>query len=112
MQPNLSGKAVELIQNRLDMQVFIYMSNFAKTMKRCGEVWLSMMKDIVVEDNRRMKTVDRRRRASGSVVMNEPRLRRRTGEDYAQRPDEGDLRGRRRRGPEQQQQARATVRGC
>lgn len=57
MQPNLSGKAVELIQNRLDMQVFIYMSNFAKTMKRIGEVWLSMMKDIVVENDRKMKTV-------------------------------------------------------
>jgi hypothetical protein len=44
LQPNMSGKAVELIQTRLDMQVFIYMSNFAKAMKRCGEIWLDMKK--------------------------------------------------------------------
>lgn len=71
MQPNLSGKAVELIQNRLDMQVFIYMSNLAKAMKRCGEIWLSMMKDILVEERRRMKVIDSTGETS-SVVMNEP----------------------------------------
>jgi hypothetical protein len=36
MQPNISGKTVELIQTRLDMQVYIYMSNFAKFVKRVG----------------------------------------------------------------------------
>lgn len=57
IQANISGKAVELIQNRLDMQAFIYMSNMAKAVKRCGEVWLSMMRDIAVEKGRKMKTV-------------------------------------------------------
>jgi hypothetical protein len=57
MEPNLSGKAVELIQNRLDMQVYIYMSNMAKAIKRSGEVWLSMMRDVAIEDGRKMKTV-------------------------------------------------------
>lgn len=57
LQPNMSGKAVELIQNRLDMQAFIYMSNMAKAVKRSGEIWLSMAKDIFVEDGRKMKTV-------------------------------------------------------
>lgn len=73
IQPNLSGKAVELIQNRLDMQVFIYMSNFAKTHKRLGEVWLSMMKDIAVEDSRRMKTLSNTGEV-GSVVLNQPKV--------------------------------------
>lgn len=54
---NISGKAVEMIQQRLDMQTFIYMSNFAKSMKRCGEIWLSMAKDIYVEEGRKMKVV-------------------------------------------------------
>ena len=54
---NISGKAVELVQNKLDMQSFIYMSNFAKAVKRSGEVWLSMMRDIAVEKGRKMKTV-------------------------------------------------------
>lgn len=73
IQPNLSGKAVELIQNRLDMQVFIYMSNFAKTHKRLGEVWLSMMKDVAVEDSRRMKTLSDTGEV-GSVVLNQPKV--------------------------------------
>jgi hypothetical protein len=53
----VSGKAVEMIQTRVDMQTFIYMSNFAKGMKRCGEIWLSMARDIYIEDKRKMKTI-------------------------------------------------------
>jgi hypothetical protein len=59
MQPNLSGKAVELIQNRLDMQSFIYMSNMSKAVKRCGEIWLSMAKDIFVEEGRKLKGMEK-----------------------------------------------------
>lgn len=55
MQSNISGKVVELIQNRLDMQSYIYISNFAKAIKRSGEIWLSMAKEILVEENRKMK---------------------------------------------------------
>ena len=53
----VSGKAVEMIQTRVDMQTFIYMSNFAKGMKRSGEIWLSMARDIYTEDKRKMKTI-------------------------------------------------------
>jgi hypothetical protein len=55
MVSNISGKAVEMIQQRLDMQTFIYMSNFSKGMKRSGEIWLSMAKEIYVEEGRKMK---------------------------------------------------------
>lgn len=54
---NISGKAVELIQQRLDMQTFIYMSNMSKAIKRAGEIWLSMARDILVEPNRKMKSI-------------------------------------------------------
>lgn len=57
IQPNISGKAIELIQGKLDMQTFIYMSNMAKAVKRCGEIWLSMAKDVLVESGRKMKGV-------------------------------------------------------
>lgn len=57
MVSNISGKAVEMIQTRVDMQSFIYMSNFAKGMKRCGEIWLSMAKEVYIEDKRKMKTI-------------------------------------------------------
>lgn len=55
MVSNISGKAVEMIQARVDMQTFIYMSNFSKGMKRCGEIWLSMAKDVYIEEGRKMK---------------------------------------------------------
>lgn len=79
MKPNMSGRAVELIQQRLDMQVFIYMSNLAKAMKRCGEVWLSMKKELVVEDERRMKVIHEDGQP-GSVVMNQLTIDKKTGE--------------------------------
>lgn len=57
MVSHLSGKTVELIQQRLDMQTFIYMSNMAKAVKRCGEIWLSIARDIFVEEGRKMKSI-------------------------------------------------------
>ena len=57
MVSHLSGKTVELIQQRLDMQTFIYMSNMAKAVKRCGEVWLSIARDIFLEQGRKMKSI-------------------------------------------------------
>ena len=75
---NISGKAVEMIQQRLDMQTFIYMSNFAKAMKRCGEIWLSMAKDVYVEDNRRMKNVDEQGNIS-NIQLQRPIINSETG---------------------------------
>ena len=58
LQANISGKAVELIQSKLDMQTFIYVSNFAKAKKRGAEIWLSMAKDIMADSGRVTKGVD------------------------------------------------------
>ena len=57
LQTHMSGKAIEMIQTRLDHLNFIYMSNMAKAIKRSGEVWLSMARDVLVEDGRKMKTI-------------------------------------------------------
>ena len=57
MVSHLSSKTVEMVQQRLDMQTFIYMSNMAKAVKRCGEVWLAMARDLFVEKGRKMKMV-------------------------------------------------------
>jgi hypothetical protein len=73
MQGGISTETAHLIQNRLDMQTFIYMSNFAKAMKRCGEVWLSMAKDTYVEDDREMETLTEDG-AAGAVQLNRPAL--------------------------------------
>lgn len=78
MQPNLSGKAVELIQNRLDQQNFIYMSNMKKAIKRSGEVWLAMSRDIMVEEKRTMKSIATTGEIS-SVQLSVPVLDSKTG---------------------------------
>lgn len=79
MVSNISGKAVEMIQARVDGQAFIYMSNFAKGMKRCGEIWLSMARDIYTEDKRKMKTIAATGE-SGMVELMQPNIDQETGE--------------------------------
>ena len=54
---NISGKAVELIQQRMDMQTYIYMSNMAKAVRRSGEIWLSMAKEVYTDEGRKMKGI-------------------------------------------------------
>jgi hypothetical protein len=79
MMSNISGKAVELIQSRLDMQSFIYMSNMAKAVKRSGEIWLSMARDILVEPGRKMKAVGLQGELS-TIELGRPTLDEETGE--------------------------------
>jgi len=111
LQPNQSGKAVELIQTRLDMQTYIYMSNMAKAMKRSGEIWLSMAKDVFVEDERPMKTI-----AEGgemdSVVLRRPVIDKETGEQVLENDlDEAKFDVWVDVGPSSQSRRAATVRG-
>jgi hypothetical protein len=68
-----------MIQTRVDMQAFIYMSNFAKGMKRCGEIWLSMAKEVYIEDKRKMKTIAPDGQA-GMVEIMQPSIDQQTGE--------------------------------
>lgn len=79
MVSNISGKAVEMIQQRVDMQTFIYMSNFAKAMKRCGEIWLSMAKEVYVEEGRSMKVITEDENTD-TVTLMEPMVDQETGE--------------------------------
>jgi hypothetical protein len=79
LQANVSAKAVELIQNKLDMQTFIYMDNFSKTVQRVGEVWLSMAKEVYVEDGRKMKTLGSDGKTKGTVELYRPVIDKETG---------------------------------
>jgi hypothetical protein len=78
MVSNISGKAVEMIQERIDAQAFIYMSNQAKMIKRVGEVWLSMARDVYFEEGRRVKIVDGQEEV-GSAELNKPTINEKTG---------------------------------
>jgi hypothetical protein len=73
MTPNISGVAIELIQTRVDQNNFIYMSNMAKAVKRCGEIWLGMARDVYVERGRKMKTVAENNDIAG-ITLNTPTI--------------------------------------
>jgi hypothetical protein len=81
IEPNQSGKAVELIQQRLDMQVFIYIDNFKKMIKQVGHVWQSMASELLTEPGRKMKTVDQSDQ-TGTVELMKPMIDKETGERY------------------------------
>lgn len=83
---NISGKAVELIQNKLDMQTYVYVSNMEKAVKRGGEIWLSMKRATAVEPGRKLKTVSREGEV-GSIEIYKPMIDEKTGEVY----EENDL---------------------
>jgi len=73
MRANLSGVAVELIQQRLDGQSYIYISNFAKAIERCATVWLDIAKSVYVEPGRKLKTVNEAGEPS-SVTLKTPTI--------------------------------------
>lgn len=56
---NVSGDAIELVQDKLDMQAFIYVDNASKAEKRSAEVWLSMARVLYSTKGRKMRAVDK-----------------------------------------------------
>lgn len=76
---NISGKVVEMVQQRLDMQTFIYVSNMAKAIRRSGEIWLNMAKEIYVEPKRRVKLTSNQGKVGGVELMR-PTIDPETGE--------------------------------
>jgi hypothetical protein len=66
---NISGDAVEMVQQRLAMQAFLYMSNYATAVRREGEIWLSMAREVYVEPGRKMKAVDEQGNAAAIELM-------------------------------------------
>ena len=66
---NISGKAVDMIQQKLDMQAFIYTSNFAKACQREGQIWLSMAQEIYGQPGRKLKTIGSQGEVSSVELM-------------------------------------------
>lgn len=69
--PNQSGFAVELQQTRMDMQNFIYISNFAKAIKRSAQIWYDMSRELLVEQGRKRKTMSDTGEI-GQIELNRP----------------------------------------
>jgi hypothetical protein len=66
---NTSAQAVDMVSQRVDLQSFIYMSNFAKSVKRGGEIWLAMAREVYVEEGRRMKAIGETGEVSSVEIM-------------------------------------------
>jgi hypothetical protein len=54
---NVSEGTVELMHNRIDAQFYVYIDNMASSIRRGGEIWLGMAKEIYVEEGRKLKGV-------------------------------------------------------
>lgn len=50
MPSNIANDTVNSLMNRSDMASFIYLDNMAKSLKRAGEVWLSMAREVYGSD--------------------------------------------------------------
>ncbi|MDN0127412.1 portal protein [Yersinia massiliensis] len=50
MPSNIAQETVNSLMNRSDMVSFIYLDNMAKSLKRAGEVWLSMAREVYGSD--------------------------------------------------------------
>ncbi len=54
---NVSGRSVELTQQALDSRSYLPIANHGKAIRWCAKVWLSMAKEVYVEEKRKMKAV-------------------------------------------------------
>lgn len=51
---NVSTEAVQMVQNKVDAQAYIYIDNWAKTIRQAGRVWQSIAQDIYDEEMREL----------------------------------------------------------
>jgi hypothetical protein len=110
IQPNLSGIAVELIQNKLDMQSFIYISNMAKAIRRSAEIWLSMAREIYVENGRSLRLLNKQNKIDNIILM-DPRESEKSGEiEYKNNFSKANFEVRVEVGPSTSSKRAATVR--
>ena len=69
LKANVSGVAVGMVQERVDMKDYIYYDNHANAHKTSGIIWLGMAREVYVEEGRSMKTVSEQGK-SGSIKLN------------------------------------------
>lgn len=54
---NISADAMEIAATRTDAKTAIYMDNMRQSMQRCGEIYLSMAREVYVEEGRTVETL-------------------------------------------------------
>lgn len=71
---NVSTEAVEMVQDKVDAQAYIYLDNFAKTIAHVGRIWLSMAQVVYDEENREMSGVSHDDTDS-KIIINKPTIK-------------------------------------
>jgi hypothetical protein len=54
---HVTGQMVQAAQQVIDSNAFIYISNMAKAIRRCGQIWLSMARQLYTQKGRKMKGI-------------------------------------------------------
>jgi hypothetical protein len=57
VKANVSAEAMDIAATRTDAKAEIYMDNMRQSMQRCGEIYLSMARDVYVEEGREVPTL-------------------------------------------------------
>ena len=71
VRSNISAEAMDIAATRTDAKSGIYMDNFKQSMQRCGEIYLSMARDVYVEEGREVETLGEDGK-DGRAVLAEP----------------------------------------
>lgn len=74
VKSNVSGDALEIVSDRLDMQAFIYIDGHRKAVARAGAIWLGMARDLYVEEGRKVKTVTEQGETSSATLLDAERV--------------------------------------
>lgn len=90
LQTQQSGRAIELIHSRLDMQSFNYIANMARAIRRSAEIWLGMAKEVYIEKDRSLRGLSSEGEYT-SVNLKQPALDKNMGLVYENNLEEADF---------------------
>lgn len=69
---NVSAEAMDIAATRIDDKAFTYLDNMRQSVARCGEIWLSMAREVYWEEGREVETMDDEGKTPGVAVLAEP----------------------------------------
>lgn len=71
VKANVSADAMDIAATRTDAKAEIYLDNFRQSMQRCGEIYLSMAKEVYVEEGRAVPTLSADGKDHAHAVLNQ-----------------------------------------
>lgn len=80
MVSNISAQAVDMIQQRVDVNLILPMSNLAHSLQRAGVIWLGMAKDEYTEEGRELKYLNKENGTESVKIKEQPILDKESGE--------------------------------